>query len=91
MSAAVKQEVKKGQVADKIEEEVVVDEDEVFLSLVVNVFGTVGSGGACKLCRVQVVKTGRFLFRYIWGPVKEGDYVQLRDCVRESRKTSSHS
>lgn len=61
-------------------------EEETFLAEVVNVYNVVGSGGSVKHCKVEVKKTGRCLIRSVYGPVRVGDLLQLRECVRESRK-----
>ncbi|ORD93800.1 RS28 [Enterospora canceri] len=85
MSASKKIEKKVTEDVPTEEIEKTVDEDQ-FLAEVINVYSVIGSGGSLRQCRVEVKKTGRTLIRAIYGPVKVGDLIQLRDCVRESRK-----
>lgn len=80
-----------GKIEKKVKEEVPQEdanagEEEAYLATVLNIYGVVGSGGSVKQCRVEVKKTGRTLIRSVYGPVKVGDKLQLRECVRESRK-----
>ena len=63
-----------------------VEGDVQYLAIVLNVISRVGCGGSVHLCRVKLVDTEKVLIRAIYGPVREGDYIQLRECVRESRK-----
>ena len=71
---------------DVPQEDVGGGEEETFLAEVLNVYGAIGSGGSVKQCRVEIKKTGRTLIRAVYGPVKVGDLLQLRECVREARK-----
>ncbi|OQS53376.1 rps28e [Ecytonucleospora hepatopenaei] len=77
---------KKNKNTENVEDDNKTGEEETFLAEVINVYNVVGSGGSVKHCKVEIKKTKRMLIRSIYGPVRVGDLLQLRDCVRESRK-----
>lgn len=77
---------KKIKNAENTEEVANTGEEETFLAEIVNVYNVVGSGGSVRHCKVEIRKTGRMLIRSVYGPVRVGDLLQLRECVRESRK-----
>lgn len=61
-------------------------DDKTYLAEVLSIYGVVGSGGSVRQCRVEIKETGRTLIRAVYGPIQVGDLLQLRECVRESRK-----
>ncbi|KAI5176440.1 small subunit ribosomal protein S28e, partial [Pancytospora epiphaga] len=60
-------------------------DDVAYIAEVVNVYNKCGVGGDITLCRVMLRHNNRAIVRAIMGPVRVGDLVSLRECVRESR------
>ena len=62
-------------------------DNAAFIAEVMNVYNKTGAGGDVTLCRVLLRDTNRTIFRSVQGPVKVGDLLSLRECVRESRRS----
>ncbi|KAL6121618.1 hypothetical protein NUSPORA_01446 [Nucleospora cyclopteri] len=85
MAQSKKIEKKKTEKVE-VDDETKGEQEELFLAEVISLHSKIGSGGSVRQCRVSLKKTGRVLFRPVYGPVRVGDLLQLRECVRESRK-----
>lgn len=72
--------------AEEQQPEVAID-DAAYIAEVVNVYNKCGVGGDITLCRVLLRHNNRSIVRAIMGPIRVGDLVSLRECVRESRST----
>jgi len=62
-------------------------DDQVFIAEVVNVYGRSGAGGSITQCKVLLRHNNRSIIRSIEGPIRVGDLLSLRECVRESRRS----
>jgi ribosomal protein S28E/S33 len=61
--------------------------DDVFIAEVTHVYNKVGAGGDINLVRVLLRHNNRSITRSVEGPVRVGDLLSLRECVRESRRS----
>jgi len=62
-------------------------DDAVYIASVENVYNKSGAGGDITLCRVLLRHNNRSIVRSVEGPVRVGDLLSLRECVRESRRS----
>lgn len=64
-----------------------VEEEEVFYAQVLDVCNRAGCGGDVNVCKVRLIHNEKTIFRSIQGPIRVGDMLALRECVRESRRS----
>lgn len=62
-------------------------DDASYIAEVMNIYNRSGAGGDITLCRVLLRHNNRSIVRSVEGPVRVGDLLSLRECVRESRKS----
>lgn len=65
----------------------IAEDDQAYIAEVVNIYNKSGAGGDITLCRVLLKHNGRSIIRSVEGPVRVGDLLSLRECVRESRRS----
>lgn len=62
-------------------------EEGTYIAEVLDVCNKNGAGGDITLCRVLLRCNSRAIFRSVEGPIRVGDKLSLRECVRESRRS----
>lgn len=65
----------------------IAEDDQAYIAEVVNIYNKSGAGGDITLCRVLLKHNGRSIIRSVEGPIRVGDLLSLRECVRESRRS----
>lgn len=64
-----------------------VESDDVYIAEVTHLYNKAGAGGDINLVRVLLKHNNRSITRSVQGPVRVGDLISLRECVRESRRS----
>ncbi|KAI5148491.1 small subunit ribosomal protein S28e [Enteropsectra breve] len=62
-------------------------DDAAFIAEVTNIYNKVGAGGDVTLVRVLLRHNNKAIVRSVEGPIRIGDLLSLRECVRESRRS----
>lgn len=61
-------------------------DNEAYIAEVVEVYGRSGAGGDISFCKVLLKDGGQTLIRSVYGPIKVGDMLSLREKVRQAKR-----